>query len=336
MGRGIFLVFESVFAKEIPSFLELRKANVCPETFAQDRATLTLFDRNLVECDYREKNLSEEILSAWIRTLRGKSKTVATKVLTIRSFVKYLNGMGNHSFLPNAPKVKSDFIPYIYSDEELQSIFHHADNLSIKVPKLCSSHLSAKLPMILRILYGCGTRLGETVALRRKDVNFKEHTILLRETKFLKERLIPVHETLMNILKRYCLAIGIVSCPDAYLFPGAKPGQHFTKRQVETWFTGILKYADIDQREKDANERGACLHSFRHVFVLKSMQQMEGAGHPVNMNDLLLPTYLGHECLLDTDKYMRFSGAQIPKSLEAFETFTVGLIPKVEVPYEDE
>jgi hypothetical protein len=66
------------------------------------------------------------------------------------------------------------------------------------------------------------------------------------------------------------------------------------------------------------------------------MQQLEAAGHPVDMNDLLLPTYLGHECLLDTDKYMRFSGAQVPDSLDKFETFSVGLIPKVEVPHEDE
>ena len=54
------------------------------------------------------------------------------------------------------------------------------------------------------------------------------------------------------------------------------------------------------------------------------------------MNDLLLPTYLGHECLLDTDKYMRFSGAQVPGALDAFESFTSGLIPDVEVPYEKE
>lgn len=54
------------------------------------------------------------------------------------------------------------------------------------------------------------------------------------------------------------------------------------------------------------------------------------------MNDLLLPTYLGHECLLDTDKYMRFSGVQVPESLDVFETFTAGLIPNVEVSYEEE
>lgn len=54
------------------------------------------------------------------------------------------------------------------------------------------------------------------------------------------------------------------------------------------------------------------------------------------MNDLLLPTYLGHECLLDTDKYMRFSGGQVAGAIEAFESFTSGLIPDVEVPYEEE
>lgn len=94
--------------------------------------------------------------------------------------------------------------------------------------------------------------------------------------------------------------------------------------------------ADIGQRKKKLDDRGASLHCYRHVFVLKSMQQLEAAGHPVDLNDLLLPTYLGHVCLLDTDKYMRFSGAQVPESLDKFEAFTAGMIPKVEVPHEDE
>jgi hypothetical protein len=111
---------------------------------------------------------------------------------------------------------------------------------------------------------------------------------------------------------------------------------HFTKRQATTWFTEILRLANIDQREKGRYERSACLHCFRHLFVLKSMRQSEAAGHPVDLNGLLLPTYLGHECLLDTDQYMKFSGAQIPESLEAFESFTAGIIPRVEVPYEEE
>lgn len=329
-------MFESAFAKDMTAFLELRRSSVGAQTFAHDTVTLTKLDCHLAEQDYREKNLSEEILLTWIRTLGGKAKTVQLKVLAVRNFVRYLNGMGGHSFLPDAPKVKSDYIPYIYSDKELLLLIQYADNLKPKALKPCCAYISAMIPMILRILYGCGTRVGETMALRRKDIDFKAQTIFLRETKNSKERRIPVHNTLISIMERYCLAIGIMLSPEAYLFPGKKPGSHLTSRRVQHWFSELLMLADIDQSEKKPGERGACLHCFRHVFVLKSMQQLEAAGHPVDMNDLLLPTYLGHECLLDTDKYMRFSGAQVPDSLKAFETFTAGLIPSVEVPYEDE
>ena len=329
-------MFKSILANEMISFLELRKATVKPRAIASEITVLTLLDNHLTKHCYAEKSLSEEILDAWILTLSGKSKTKAAKITTIRNFVKYLNGMGNNSFLPDMPKVKSDYIPYIYSDEELVSIFHYADNLEIKSSKACSPYLPLKIPMILRILYGCGTRLGETMVLQRKDLDFKANTILLRETKSEKERLIPVHESLMNILERYCLVLRIMCSPDAYLFPGKHREHPYTTRQVLSWFEDILKHTNIDQREKEPHERGACLHCFRHVFVLKSMRQMETLGHPIDLNDLLLPTYLGHECMLDTDRYMRFSGAQIPESLNAFEAFTAGLIPKTEAPYEEE
>lgn len=329
-------MFDSIFAKEMTAFLELRRSSVGAQSLAHDTVTLSKLDCHLATQDYRKKDLSEEILFTWMRTLSGKSKTVKEKVLTVRNFVRYLNGMGGRSFLPDVPKVKSDYIPYIYSDEELLLLIHYADNLEPKALKPCCAYISAMIPMILRILYGCGTRVGETMALRRKDVDFKARTIFLRKTKNLKERRIPIHDSLISIMESYCLALGIMLSPEAYLFPGKKPDSHLTRRQVQHWFSELLKIAGIDQRGKNPYERGACLHCFRHVFVLKSMQQLEAAGRPVDMNDLLLPTYLGHECLLDTDKYMRFSGAQVPDSLEAFETFTAGLIPAAEVPYEDE
>lgn len=330
------VMFSSTLAKEMTDFLELRALSVSERSVSYDRRALTSLDQYLVECEFHGKELTEEFLNTWVLSLAGKSKTVQIKVGTIRNFIKYLNNMGNHSFLPMPPKARSDYIPYIYSDEELLLIMYYADNLEPKNPNLCSPFFRLKIPMFIRILYGCGTRLEETVALQRKDIDFKNGTLFLRKTKFSKERLIPVHNSLLDILERYCLTLGIMNQPDAYLFPGKKPCTHYVSRQMEHWFAKILELADIDQRNKQPNERGACLHCFRHLFVLKSMQQLENAGHPVDMNDLLLPTYLGHENLIDTDKYMRFSGVQVPESLDAFETFTAGLIPQVEVPHEEE
>ena len=329
-------MFNSSLSQEMTSYIEFRTAAFSSGTVTNDKSVLSSLDRYLVQIGFQEKNLTEDILSAWIKTLSGKSKTVKEKLGVVRGFGKYLNTLGYTSFLPVLPKVKSDYIPYIFSDEEIIRIFHYADNLTPINPKSCSKFLDLKIPMAMRILYSCGTRLRETLSLRRKDVDFKNKTIFLKQTKFSKERLIPVHESLIAIMKNYCLALGIMYQPDAFLFPGKTEGTHYSTRQMDTWFSEILKLADIDRRKKAPYERGACLHCFRHLFVLKSMQQLEAEGHSVDMNDLLLPTYLGHECLLDTDKYMRFSGVQFPESLKSFETFTANLIPKAEVYYEED
>lgn len=329
-------MFNSSFSREMTDYLELRTAVLSASSVSNDRRVLLLLDQYLVLSGFQGKELTEDILSAWSKTLSGKSKTVKEKLVVVRGFGKYLNTLGHQSFLPTLPKVKSDYIPYIFSDEEIVRIFHYADNLTPQNPRSCSSFFQLKIPMALRILYSCGTRLHETMSLQRKDVDFKNRTLFLKKTKFSKERVIPVHESLIAVMERYCLTLGIMHEPEAFLFPGRKEGSHYTTRQMDSWFSEILKLADIDQRERDCHERGACLHCFRHLFVLKSMQQLEAAGHSVDMNDLLLPTYLGHECLLDTDKYMRFSGVQVAGALDPFESFTAGLIPDVEVLYEEE
>lgn len=329
-------MFDSSLAKEMIAYLQLREISVTQPSVMQDRRVLTTLDRHLQESGFTGKCLTEEILETWVWTLNGQSKTIQGKVGVIRNFSRYLCSIGHESYLLESPKVKSDYIPYLYSDEELLRIMYYADNLQPKFPDRETATFQIKVPMLLRILYGCGTRLGETISLQRKDIDFDSGTIFLRNTKFSKERLIPVHASLLEILERYCMALGILSQPEAFLFPGQRPNTHYTARQMDLWFSYILKLANIDQQDRTPNKRGACLHCFRHVFVLKSMQQLEAAGHPVDMNDLLLPTYLGHDRLIDTDKYMRFSGVQIPEVLDAFETYTAGLLPRIEVPYAQE
>lgn len=329
-------MFNSVLANEMSAYVELRKHTVSESVTNRDSKNLLLLDQFMILNNYSEKTLSEEFLNSWALTLTGKSKTRSEKISTVRGFVKYLHSIGIRSFMPNRIKVKSDYIPYIYSDEELKAIFKYADNLKELCKGNHNPYLELMIPMILRILYGCGTRIGETMELKRKDIDFKHGTLYLKVTKFSKERIIPVHETLLMILERYCLALGIMSEPEAFLFPGRKSGTHYATRNVDSWFARILKVANIDQRKKQLGERGACLHCFRHVFVMKSMHQLEKNGHPVDMNDLLLPTYLGHESLIDTDKYMRFSGVHSTENIDSFESFTAGLIPEVEVTYEEE
>lgn len=327
-------MFNSSLAPEIEAYLKLRSQFYSYQSIDNTNRALRQLDQYLVAIGFQGKTLTEAVLNDWIATISGKSKTKKEKVTFIRGFIKYLNALGNTSFLPESIRVKTDYIPYIYSDEEICRIFQYAD--SLRDSPCHRKDYKLIVPMALRILYGCGTRLSETMSLRRKDVDFKNSTIFLKKTKFGKERLIPIHETLLSILERYCMAIGIMHKPDAYLFPGRGNSTHLCTRQMDTWFSEILQLAGIDQRSKEPGERGACIHCLRHLFVMKAIRQLEEKGRSIYLDDLLLPTYLGHEHLLDTDKYMRFSGVQVPDSLNAFESFSSGLIPEVEVPYEEE
>ena len=177
-------MFKSSLANEMSAFLELRCMSVCEQTVIADKCALNTLDQYLIDCGFHGTELPQDLLEAWILTLSGKSKTVKEKVGTIRNFIKYLNSLGNYSFLPTPPKVKSDYIPYIYSDEELLTIIHFADNLTPLRPNQCSPYLLLKIPMVIRILYGCGTRLAETMALQRKDVDFKAGTIFCAKQSF--------------------------------------------------------------------------------------------------------------------------------------------------------
>lgn len=152
-------LFNSSLAKEMTAYIDLRISTFSVSSVYNDKRTLVLLDQYLVQTGFQGKNLTEDILSDWSKTLSGKSKTVKEKLGVVRGFGKYLNTLGYASFLPTLPKVKSDYIPYIFSDEEVTLIFHYADNMKPINPKSCSAYFQLKIPMALRILYSCGTRL---------------------------------------------------------------------------------------------------------------------------------------------------------------------------------
>ena len=74
--------------------------------------------------------------------------------------------------------------------------------------------------MVIRILYGTGSRLTETVNLKVKDIDFEKKAIYFtHDTKKKKQRIVPVHDSLFEILEQYIEAMDLRGLPDAYLFP---------------------------------------------------------------------------------------------------------------------
>lgn len=184
-------------------------------------------------------------------------------------------------------------------------------------------------PMILRLLYGCGLRIGETLSLRMQDVDLDTGVLILKSTKGNKQRVVPMHHSLTKILKKYCMAMGIVGYPESYLFPTADPIEPVTPKNVMHKFCNILEKAEITQPSRKKNQRGPCMHCLRHVFVFKAFANAEMAGRRIDDSVPYLSIFLGHDSLKETEKYLKFSSELFPEAMELFGQYSAHVFPEV-------
>jgi integrase len=259
----------------------------------------------------------------------GKTGTKAGKIIAIRMFIKYLHLLGISAHVPVIPKVVQDYMPYIFSDEELERIFNAADTIVVTKGQP-NPRTKTEFPMILRLLYGCGLRIGETLALKMKDVDLTGGILTLLHAKNNKQRLVPMSPTLTEIVRLYCLAMGIAGSPDALLFPSADPSRPMSIRSVRNKFNVILKNLGIKLPNRNWHERGPCQHCLRHVFVFKSFAQAHKNGRNIDDSVPFLSVYLGHDSLKETEKYLKFSSELFPNALELFENYAGTVFPEAD------
>ena len=200
--------FQSVFRNELEEYLKINQGTVNEDTLRNTRRVLLSFDSSLAE--ENTNVISEAAVNRWIREIRqtNAAKTVSDKVSYLRKFLRYLQYKGYRVFMPDCPKTSDSYVPYIFSDEEIQILLARADSWADKHtdPKICQTDM--EFCMLLRMLLGCGFRLGEPLAAKVKDINFQSGTILIRHAKNNKQRVIPMDVTLTQMLERYCIAMG--------------------------------------------------------------------------------------------------------------------------------
>jgi integrase len=237
--------------------------------------------------------------------------------------LEYLRYSGIEVFIPHCPKWSEDYVPYIFSDAEIEKVFRAADKNAVKASENAVGAL--EFPMILRLLYGCGLRLGEALNLIVSDVDFERGTLLMRIAKNNKQRIVPMHETLTKMLMQYCAAMNIIDKPNAFLFPGVKPDTHRSLGSVNCHFKGILKSAGIYIEPEKKGKRGQCLHCMRHLFAIKSFAQAEANGRPTAGSVPYLSVYLGHYDMDGTEKYLKFSSDIFPEHTQMFAAYSAGV-----------
>ena len=261
---------------------------------------LRRFDNYIKSRITTQGNLTEDFINSWVGTLSGKSSSIENEVVVIRQFLNYIRLSGEQVFLPVIPKVHEDYIPYIFNDHEIAAIFQSADNV-IQRDSKADPYLIIEFPVILRLLYSCGLRIGETVKLTTNDVDIDKGILRLINTKGDKQRFVPMSSA-----------------------------SHISDKAIKRRFEVILKTNGITLENRKKYERGPCLHCLRHVFAFKSFAKAEHEGTLLNDAIPYLSLYLGHDSLSETEKYLKFSNEMFPESIDTFGSFMCELLPEVD------
>jgi integrase/recombinase XerD len=325
--------FQSVFKHELAECLEISQGTISDDTLRSTRRILLSFDSLLVE--ENAGRITETAINHWIRGLQqiNAPKTISDKISCLRKFLRYLQYKGYNVFMPASLKTSDSYVPYIFSDGEIQTLLSCADSWANKHTDPKIRRTDMEFCMLLRMLPGCGFRLGEPLAARVKDVNFRNGTILIRHAKNDKQRVVPMDRTLTEMLERYCIAMGIKTEPESCLFPAASgQGASASKGTFELRFKNLLRETGLYVPEK-AHSRGQCLHCFRHYFAIHSFAQTEKNGRPADDSVPFLSVYLGHHDMDETEKYLKFSGDMFPEYTELFEDYATGVF--TEAAYEE-
>ena len=322
-------MFNSIYSDQLSQYYNLRCSVLSESARKHELCYLKRFDNYIEKHADLCEPFTENFINRWISTLSGKSSSIENEVIVIRQFLNHLRLSGENVYLPVIPKVREDYVPYIFSDDELECIFNSADNVIQKDHK-ADPYLVLEFPVIIRLLYSCGLRIGETVRISMTDVDLENGILRLVNTKGDKHRLVPMSAGMKDILTRYCLAMSIYGNSDSWLFPSALKDDHISDCAVKQRFGVILKNNDIRLNGRKKYERGPCLHCLRHVFAFKSFAQAERNGRHLDDAIPYLSIYLGHDGLNETAKYLKFSNELFPEAIDAFGDFMNGLLPEVD------
>lgn len=204
-------------------------------------------------------------------------------------------------------------LPHIYTADEITRLLEAASRLAPTWPLRADVFTT-----LFGLLASTGLRVSEAIDLRFADVT--DDGLVIRETKFKKTRLVPLHPTTVAALDRYLERRRRASRVTDYLFISAKGGK-LPYPTVNKWFLRLAREAGIRGAPGTPGPR---IHDIRHTFAVRALENSPGGGGPAGRQMRALSTYLGHVHLEDTCWYLRSTPRLMRGIADACERFLEG------------
>jgi integrase len=289
-------------------------------------SALMRLDRLLVDGKTSGDFLSKDTVLQWIRKRNGETeRNQNARVSLIRGLAKHMVriGMKAYVFPGKATQVdRFNYTPYIFSRKELAKIFRIVDRIQ---PIYASPRRHLILPLLFRMLYGCGLRVSEALNLKTSDVDLAKGTLFIRQAKFGKERIVPISGSLLERCRGYSLLMQDLAPENQFFFPSPFGGR-YTAGSIYEYFRNFLWKAGISHGGRGHGPR---VHDLRHTFSVHCLEQWVRNGNDLTSLLPFLSAYLGHVDLRASQHYLRLTADLYPDIVSAVESNFSNLIPEV-------
>jgi integrase len=219
------------------------------------------------------------------------------RLLTVRRFALALKAEDLRHEVPPADALgHGEFkrrIVHIYQPDEITWLMSAARQLQPE-----GSIKPLTYSTLFGLLAATGMRISEALALRLEDVT--ADGLVIRQTKFQKSRLIPLHPTTQLALDEYLSIRGRLGTLDGALFtsPTGKAPAYDT---VSAMFRHLARTIGL---RGGPGEPGPRIHDLRHTFAVRSLEECCHDAKSVARHMIALSTYLGHAHVTDTYWYL--------------------------------
>jgi integrase/recombinase XerD len=204
-------------------------------------------------------------------------------------------------------------VPCIYSSGEIGRLIEATAELGR--PSALKTQTYATL---LGLLAATGLRISEALGLQFSDLT--ADGLLIRETKFRKSRLVPLHPTARAGLDRYLLRRRQAGAVDDHVFIGDH-GRPLTYQTVQSTFQTLLRKSGLWPASNGSRPH---LHSLRHTFAVRALQASQKGRHRIGRHMVALSTYLGHVNIYATYWYLEAVPDLLRDIADAGESFMYG------------
>ncbi|MBI2894396.1 MAG: tyrosine-type recombinase/integrase [Deltaproteobacteria bacterium] len=251
------------------------------------------------------KHITTELALRWARRPpNGDPFTWAQRLSRIRLFAAWCRGRDPRTEVPDQGLLAASVRrkpPFIFSEEQIANIVREAEKLPCR-----RGMRSSTLSTMFGLLAVAGLRISEAIALDRTDVDLQEGQLAIRNTKFGKNRLVPVSTSTVAALRRYAKqrdrALTVVTTPAFFV---SERGWRITDWATRYNFAKVSRAAGLRApAEGYRHGHGPRVHDLRHSFAARTMVAWYRAGVDVERELPKLSAYLGHAHVNDTYWYI--------------------------------